>query len=311
MLDLLTIHPTKLKVTLETLKPLVRPRFPEQPKPEGPGGRPRQWPRWLIIALALIGASLNWSWAKYTEELRACEQVLQDLGAKGAPRKTSLFNAWRSISETQLIHQTTQLGKLLVPAPEGVAIDSTGFVMKGGTLWRVVKWSKSLLKRTSKLFYKAHIIVDTASHVVLSLALSPAHRHDVKRTGRLLKTLGKRLLKPINWLFGDKAYHDQKFENYLVEQDIRPVIEPKSNFVDHGTNSARDRSVRLYLSSPELWKKTFRVGLKAAVEHVFGFIKLGFVPLRERLPLQKRKRLLLYFFQYNFRLYLHSDAHKS
>lgn len=103
MLYVLTIHPihpTKLKETLESLKPLVRPRFLEQPIPQGLGGRPRQWPRWLIVVLTLIGVSLNWSWAKNTDEFKECESALHYVGAKCVPGKTSLFDAGESISET-------------------------------------------------------------------------------------------------------------------------------------------------------------------------------------------------------------------
>lgn len=308
MNHLLTIHPTELYNTLQVLKDLLRPRFPEQPKPQGPGGCPRQWPRGLIVALALIGVSLSLSWNKYTQELQRCEQELRGCGATKVPGKTSLFNAWREMTELQLIRQVTQLGRILVPTPENLAIDSTGFMMKGGSIWRVVKWTKSLLKRTSRLFHKVHLIVDTETQTILSCALSQAHIADIKRTGPLLKHLGKRVIRTVKRVYGDKAYNDSKFEGYLHQHGIRLVVEPKANAVDHGTTSERDNSLRLYRSNRKFWFTVFRCKRKAAVEHTNGTVKQLLTPLRERKPIQRRKRLLVYLFQYNFRLLLQTTG---
>lgn len=304
MFNILCIDPAKLDKHLKLLKLLLRPRFPERPPPEGRGGRPRKWERWVIIALALIGGSLPLSWSNYTQELKGCENIIKKWGATGLPGKTSLFNAWKEISELQLINQITLLGRKICPQPQSVAMDSTGFILKGGTIWRILKWSKSLLKKTSRLFWKVHLIVETRKQAILSIALSPSKTHDVKRSGALLHRLGKRLLTHVKWVYADKAYQDDKLFNYFEQESIKLVVEPKRNAVDHGTTSFRDRSLRFFCQAKGLWKYTYRIGRKASVEHVIGLVKLHTQPMRARKPCSRRKSLLLQFLVYNFSLYL-------
>jgi len=99
--------------------------------------------------------------------------------------------------------------------------------------------------------------------------------------------------------YGDKAYTGGKIVDELADFGVRHVVEPKSNSVDHGTDSARDRSVRLYLRSPGLWKYSNRHNRKSAVEQVFGEIKIKKNGMNSRKRSLLKKQVLLQFFMYN------------
>lgn len=299
MLQILKLDPDRFRLHLALLKDLFEPRFPEPKKSKNPQGAPRKWPRWLIVALGLIGAVLDFTWQQYTEYLAEIEEVLLDFGAVSAPKKTSLYNAWRSVPSGQIKSLTTQVSRLLVEPGEDSAIDSSGFLLKVGSIWIFIKYRRSELKRSSKRFFKFHIVVSTRTKAVLGVEWSKSPEHDYPVGRKLIKKIGKRMFSNITRNYGDKAYTGSKMTDDLDDFGVRHVVEPKSNAVDHRSDSARDRSVRLYKKSPGLWKYTNRHNRKTAVEQVFGEVKIRKNGMNSRKRSLLKKQVLLQFFMYN------------
>ena len=299
MLKLLTLDPDKFYTQLSLLKDFFERKFPEPKKSKKPQGAPRKWPRWLIMALGLIGAGLDFNWEEYTLQLKKIEHVLFRFGAKEAPKKTSLYNAWRKLTPGQIKKLTSQIADLLVEEGEDSAIDSTGFLLKTGGVWILVKYKRSELKRSSKRFYKFHIMVSTKTKVVLGVNWSKSPKHDFPEGRKIIKQVGKAILNKITRNYGDKAYNGKPLTDDLAEFGVRHIVEPKSNAVDHGTDTQRDRSLRLYKNSPALWKHTFRHGRKSAVEQVFGEIKIAKNGINSRRRHLLKKQILLQFLLYN------------
>ncbi len=299
MTKLVKLDPDNFQKELSLLKNLFQARFPEPKKSLNPQGAPRKWPRWLIITLGLLGASLDFTWHEYTLQLKKIEQILIKFGAVEAPKKTSLYNAWKSLSPHQIKSLTTQVARILILPDEDTAIDSSGFILKVGSIWRFIKYQSSELKRSSKRFYKFHIIISTKSKTILAVNWSKSPEHDYPEGRKLIKRVGIRLFSKINRNFGDKAYNGKPFTDDLAQLGVRHIVEPKSNAVDHGIDTARDRSLRLYQNSPGLWKHTFKHGRKSAVEQVFGEIKVRNNCLNSRKRHLLKKQILLQFLLYN------------
>lgn len=74
-------------------------------------------------------------------------------------------------------------------------------------------------------------------------------------------------------MYLDAAYWDEKIAVLLVQCGIIPVIPPKSNSVDHGTNNYQDKIVRALKNYPGLYKHNVKSEWRASVEHVFGLVK--------------------------------------
>ena len=299
MTKLIKLDPDNFEKELSLLKNLFRSRFPDPKRSENPQGAPRKWPRWLIICLGLLRASLDFTWEEYTLQLKKIESVLIQFGAVEAPKKTSLYNAWQSLTPRQIKSLTTQIARILILSEEDTAIDSSGFILKVGSIWRYIKYSSSELKRSSKRFYKFHIIISTQSKAILAVDWSKSPEHDYPEGRKLIKKVGSRIFSKINRNFGDKAYNGKPFEADLRDFGVRHIVEPKSNAVDHGTDTPRDRSLRLYKNSPGLWKYTFKHGRKSAVEQVFGEVKLENTHLNSRKRYLLKKEILLQFLLYN------------
>lgn len=305
MLNITTIDQAIFDHYLNLIKDLIKSRFPEKPRSNNPQGAKRKWPRWLIVALALLKEMLHYNWREFADELSKFETTLIRYGASHAPSYGSIHGAWSDIGQSQLENLIVLFGRMLCPDPNKVAIDSTGFLFKGGSVWILLKWRPSKLKKSSKSFIKAHMIVDTSSKTVLSVKLSKSPTHDVSMAPKVIKKIGCRQLKKINKMYGDKAYNDQKLRNKeLSKYEIKLIVEPKSNAVDHGTGDYRDLGVRLYQNSPNLWKYTHKHGCKSSVEQTFGLVKVKLLPLTGRSPKNKRKQILMNFLVYNLNMIL-------
>jgi len=283
---------------------MLESRFPQSIRSSNPQGAKRKWPRWLIVALALLKNSLPFSWREFTEHLQKHEDVLSDFGALKIPSTSSIYLAWSNIPQTQLENLVSLTGKIISPKPQNMALDSSGFLFKGGSVWILLKWAKQKLKKTSRAFYKVHIATDLDSAAVLAIKLSKTPTHDIKIAWRLVKSLGIRCLSTLKRIYGDKAYTDSTLNEHLQEYSVQLIVEPRSNATDKGTNSYHDKNLRLYRNSPELWKWTHKHGQKAIVERVFGSVKSKPIPLSARRAKNKRKQLVMKFFVYNFNLLL-------
>ncbi len=307
MLNIKSIDAALLRFFLSLIKDMLIDRFPEPIRSENPQGAKRKWPRWLIVALALLKNSLDYSWRSFPDQLLQHEAILADFGAIQVPHFTSIYNAWTSIPISQLENLVKLTGKILSSDSEDVAFDSSGFLFKGGSVWILLKWGKKKLKKTSRAFYKAHIAVDVKSTAVLSVKLSKSMTHDVKIAWKLIKSMGSNVVSKLRRIYGDKAYNDKKLREYLISKSVNLIVEPKKNATDKGTNDFQDKNLRLYRRSPNLWKSTHNYNQKTFVELVFGTVKSKPIPLSAKLAKNKKKQLIMKFFVYNFNMLLETE----
>lgn len=305
IIELLQLSPTKFRILLAFLKDFLQCTFPEPPKPKSKRGAPRKFSRWLVVALGMIGSVLDFTWEEYVNQLQPLAELINEFNSyetNEVPGKTTVYNGFRKLKPRQIKSLTTQVSRVLCE-PGRVAIDSSGFILSLGRIWKMVSYRTNSLKRTSKIFYKMHIIVDTATKSILAVNWSKSPDHDYPVAVKLVMQLGKRILAKIRYFMGDKAYEGPDLRSYLNDHGTRLLVEPKKGSVDHGQETDRDRDVRLSDQCKELWKHTFKYGNKQVVEHVFGEIKMNLcVNTRKRTIL--KRQLLLHFLMYNLNLYL-------
>jgi len=314
ILKITTIDQAKLRLLLDFLKPLFKKRFPDQKNTKF--GPKRKFSRWLLVILGLLGAHVDMSWKEYIVQLQPMKDMIlsfnqperADTEVEKLPAKTTIYKAAYSVPPSQIMSLTHQIARIMVDAPSNVSVDSSGFLLKLGSIWRTVKYTGTRFKRTSRIFYKIHIVVDTATKTVLALNWSKSPTHDFPMALKLLRQLGKRLLAKVTRFFGDKAYGGSALRKQLAAAGVDLIVEPKSNAIDSGQDTARDRQVRLYQASPKLWKHTFGHGRKSVVESVFSEIKLK-MRFKARKRVILKRQLLLQFFMFNLNLWL--DSHKS
>ena len=172
-------------------------------------------------------------------------------------------------------------------------------------MWRFLKWSKGVLKRTSALFCKIHLIITLPSRAIVSVTHSRSDTHDSKVFGVLWQNLPSTVLRPSIRFYADCAYWTDNIVGLLKQHHLIPVITPKSNAVScFPPLGPIVRAHRLY---PGLYRYNHHPEYRSSVEHVFGLLKLSFPPLLYRLSSTILNTLYSPLICYNYRLLLQNS----
>jgi IS5 family transposase len=120
--------------------------------------------------------------------------------------------------------------------PLHVVIDSTGLKVFGEGEWmlRQHRWTK---RRTWR---RLHLGVDEATGEVLAQLTTEREVSD----DAVLPELLEQIEAPLKQVTTDGAYDTFAWYEAIEARGARPVIPPDSNAVDHGSEGARDRTVR-------------------------------------------------------------------
>ena len=142
------------------------------------------------------------------------------------------------------------------------------------------------------------------SRAIVSIRFSKSKDHDNVIFAKIWKDLSKRLIKQIKRFYLDKAYWSENTAGLINQNQITPIIPPKKNSIDHGTESPLDQIVRAHQKYPGLYHHNHQPQKRSSVEHVFGLIKLQEPKLRDRKAVNKVKTLLTPFLWYNHKLHV-------
>ena len=147
----------------------------------------------------------GFTWREFARQIAKHGEILGQFQAKQVPSYGSIYVAWQEIPESKLVRLIGKLGKQLCKSPKKAAADSTGVVFKGGAVGVLLRWSKSKLKKTSKAFRKVHIVVSSCCQAILAAHVSKTTKPDIRVFPVLLNLLGKKLLRNLNKISGDKG----------------------------------------------------------------------------------------------------------
>ncbi len=172
--------------------------------------------------------------------------------------------------------------------------DSSGVKTRQGSAWRMLKWEKGSIRKTSPLFRKVHIIT-LPCRAIVAITCSPSTTHDSKCFGTLWKQLSRTLITKLLRTHLDTAYWTENILGLLTQKGTHPIIPPKKNTKDHGTDSPHDKIVRVHQRYPGLYRHNHHTERRASVEHVFGLIKLQGCVVRDHLPSTRDNAILCSF----------------
>lgn len=79
------------------------------------------------MAFVLVSADQDFTKLQYTDLLSEVDEVLIEFGAFLVPKKTSIYNTWRSVRYRQIKTLTIQAAKFLIESGEESVIESSGF----------------------------------------------------------------------------------------------------------------------------------------------------------------------------------------
>jgi len=287
----------------------LRPKFPDA-KISSKRGRPRIGLRWVIVAICVFARVNNIVWRDLPYNLKLCDFLIEEGFLSRMPSKSTFHSYWDAVRQSNLESWIRMSGNSMTShEDQDLAIDSSGFELIIGSIWRLVKWGTRAIFKSSDIFCKVHIAVALPSRAVVAIETSNSSTHDSVVFGPIWKRMYKRISARIKRVHLDKGYWSEKIINFLHQEKIRAVIPCKSNSVDHGTGSPMDDLVRQQRKMRGLYKKNNRTYLRAEVEHVFGESKLFHVILRDYKMKNKLKTLLCIFLWYNHNLMMEELNH--
>ena len=288
-----------LEQFLEEIKLFLQPKFVEQNYPRT--GRPKIGLTWAIIAVCVFAQSHNIVWHELPGQLANCQFLLAKGYFKKIPSTPTFHRYWKQMTEADIQHCVLHFGvNSSLKTDFDLAIDSSGFESRVGSMWRLAKWGKGALQKSSEIFTKVHIAVALPSRAIVSIVLTKSKVHDTPAFARVWTTLPQTVIPRLKRVHLDKGYWCENIIEFLQQESIQAVIPCKSNSLDHGSSGARDKLVRMQRKHPGLYKINCKPELRAEVEHVFGQIKLFHPILRARKQENKQKALLCQFLWYNY-----------
>jgi len=294
-----TINPHVLQEFITSNEAILRPKFPDA-KIITKYGRPRIGLRWVIVAICVFARSQNIVWRDLPPKLYYCDFLIEEGYLTRIPSKSTFHRMWVQVSKANLNSWIKRIGyEDSNFSIEDLVVDSSGFEIRSGSVWRYIKWQRSYLSKNSKMFRKVHLAIALPSRAIVGIYISKIEKYDSKALGPLLVRTSKRLIRKIKRFHADKAYWDNKIIGWCTQEGITPVIPCKSNSVDHGTSSPIDLLVRQQRKIPGLYRRNNKIYLRAEVEHVFGEVKLQYPIIRDRKNHNKHKSLLCQFLWYN------------
>ena len=98
-------------------------------------------------------------------KLALCGFLIKEGYLKHIHSKTTFHRMWNNIKQESLENWIRGMGYISVVTWEDseCAVDSSGFKITTGGLWRYLKWAKGQLKKTSKIFRKVHSLICSGS----------------------------------------------------------------------------------------------------------------------------------------------------
>ena len=303
------IDPHTLRDFILLHQDFLRPKFPDA-KITSKRGRPRIGLRWVIIAICVYAKVDNIVWRDLPSKLRLCEFLIEEEYLIKIPSKSTFHRYWDLVPKSSLESWIRMSGHSLSDEKdENLAIDSSGFEMMTGSFWRLVKWGRKTILKSSNIFCKAHIAVALPCRAIVGISTSSSTDHDAKIFGPLWRKMYSRMINRLKRTHLDKGYWSEKIINFLDQEKIIAVIPCKSNSKDHGTSSPMDTIVRQQRKMPGLYKINNKTYLRAEVEHVFVEVKLFHILLRDYKKHNKLKTLLCSFLWYNHKIMTREVCH--
>ncbi len=294
--------PHELKKFLLLHQDFLRPKFPDA-KITSKRGRPRIGLRWVIVAICVFMRVNNIVWRDLPHNLKLCKFLIEEGYLNKISSKSTFHHYWDTVSQSSLESWIRMSGYSLTSVDDtDLAIDSSGFELSIGKFWRLVKWGRRAIYKSSDIFCKVHIAVALPSRAVVGVETSKGTVHDSVLFGPLWKHMYARVKRKIRRTHLDKGYWSENIINFLHQDKKKAVIPCKINSMDHGTSRPMDLLVRQQRTMPCLYQRNNKTHLRAEVEHVFGEGTMYHVIPRDYKIHNKLKTLLCIFLWYNHEL---------
>jgi len=247
----------------------------------------------IVLFLSILRTLLNKRYADYEIQMRSDQRILNVLGAKKLPCKSTINNYDLKVFTMSLL---TDVNKRLIDAwikkPVDLALDASGIRIIGRSIWYCIRTKQ---KSTRKECDKVHIGVSLCSNLIANFAITNRRRNDSPLLRVLLKTYTK-----LGLILVDMGYSN-KTNALFVSKKGGAFFSPfKSNAIAKGFH-AWAYMKRLWEKFPSICKSVYNK--RNIVEAIFSALKKRYGDkLHSKVWYMRRREMALRFIAYNIRI---------
>jgi hypothetical protein len=176
---------------------ILKRKFPER-NISSNRGRPRLGLLWVLAAICVFARSQNIVWRDLPSKLSYCHFLIDEGFLLAIPSKSTFHRVWKQVTASNISNWIRIMGYQDGGLDsEDITIDSSSIELRSGSFWRLVKWNRSLISKTSTIFNKVHLAVALPSRSIVGIHVSEAKKFDSRAFGPLILSVHKRLLANI------------------------------------------------------------------------------------------------------------------
>ena len=257
----------------------------------GRGRRPYDYR--IVLVLSLLRIVLRKRYADYETEMRTDKRLLEMLGIKQLPCKSTIHNYTKQYFTLSLLYKfNKQLIDAWIKKPFDLLLDASGIRLVGRSIWFSIRTKKEIRKKD---FDKIHIAVCLHNLLIANFRISNSKRNDSPFLRKLLEPF-----KLLGLIIVDKGYTNKRNAEYVTKKH--------GAFFSPFKKNAKPKGLSIWVYLQKAWKafpSIFR-GIyyqRNKVEAVFSALKRRYgEQLYSKLWYMRRREMAIRFIAYNVRI---------
>jgi len=288
-----TIESIRNIILLEKATKLLLSCFMFLPKEEKYGRGRRPYDYRIVLVISILRVLLRKKYSDYETEMRTDKRIMEYLGIKMLPCKSTLNNYDLKVFTINLL---SKINKHLIDAwikkPVDLLLDASGIRLVGRSIWFCIRSKKSIRKKDCD---KIHIAVSLCSLLIANFKISNSKRNDSPFLRKLLKPFEKLALVIV-----DKGYSNKTNAEFVANKEGAFFSPFKKNAQPSGLN-VWAYLYRLWKTFPYFCKGIYNQ--RSKVEAVFSALKKRYGDqLHSKKWHTRRREMAMRFIAYNVRI---------
>ena len=265
--------------------------LPSPAKKAGKGRRPYDYR--IVLVLSLLRIVLRKRYADYETEMRTDKRLLEMLGIKQLPCKSTIHNYTKQYFTLSLLYRfNKQLIDAWIKKPFDLLLDASGIRLVGRSVWFSIRTKKKIRKKDCD---KIHIAVCLQTLLIANFRISNSRRNDSPFLRKLLEPF-----KLLGLIIVDKGYSSKINAKYVAKKQGAFFAPFKKN--------ANPKGFDIWANLQKAWK-AFPTIFKAIYNHrdkveaVFSALKRRYGDqLYGKSWYMRRREMAIRFIAYNVRI---------
>ena len=264
--------------------------LPAMKQRDGKGRKPYDYR--IILVLCLLRILLRKRYADYETEMRTDKRLVDLLGLKRLPCKSTLNNYTLKFSIGQLMLFNRKLIDPCIKKSVDLLLDASGIRLVGRSIWFCIRTRKKIKKKECD---KVHIAICKDTMLIANFRISNSKRNDSPFLRKLLKPF-----RELGLVIADKGYSNKTNAEFVASKKGAFFTPFKSNACPSGLN-IWSYLYKMWDKFPSACRNIYHT--RERVETVFSALKKRYGDqLYAKKWYARRREMAMRFIAYNVRI---------